>query len=54
VYNGNNNIKLLRVCLLEVLAVCVVTPRIVESAYKHVRGICCCYLQDGSERSVLW
>jgi hypothetical protein len=30
------------------------TPSIVESAYKCVSGICCCYLQGGSEWCVLW
>ena len=30
------------------------TPSSVESAYKHVSGICCFYLQGGSEWCVLW
>ena len=45
---------LLRVCLLEILVLCVLTPSSVESAYSHVSGIYCCYLQGGSERCVLW
>jgi len=45
---------LLRVCLLEILALCVLTPSTVESAYKHVSGIYCCYLHGGSEWCVLW
>jgi len=54
VYNCNNSIMLLRVCLLEILALCVLTPSTAESAYKHVSGIYCCYLQGGSEWCVLW
>ena len=53
-YNCNHSIKLLRVCLLEVLALCVLTPSSVESAYSHVSGIYCCYLRGGSEWCVLW
>jgi hypothetical protein len=53
VNNGNNSIMLM-VCLLELLAVCVLTPSTAESAYKHVSGIYCCYLQGGSEWCVLW
>jgi len=54
VNNCNNSIKLLRVCLLEILALCVLTPSSVGSAYKHVSGICCCCLHGGSEWCVLW
>jgi len=41
-------------CLLELLALCVLTSSAVESAYKHVSGIYCFYLQGGSEWCVLW
>jgi hypothetical protein len=54
VYNCNNSIMLWRVCLLEILALRVLTPSTVESAYKHVSGICCCCLKGGSECCVLW
>jgi len=32
----------------------ILTPSSVESEYKHVSGICCCYLQGGSVWCVLW
>ena len=47
VYNVNNSIILIRVLF-------ILTPSSVGNAYKHVRGICCCYLQGGSEWCVLW
>ena len=49
-----NSIILIRVSLTEILAFWFLTPSCVESAYKHVSGICCCFLQGGSEWCVLW
>jgi hypothetical protein len=40
--------------LTEILALFVLTLSTVESAYRHVSGIYCCYLQGGSEWCVLW
>jgi len=45
---------LMGVSLTDILAFWFLTPSIVESAYKHVGGIYCCYLQGGSEWCVLW
>ena len=54
VYNVNNSLVLIRIYCTQVLALCVLTPSSAESAYSHVSGICCCYLQGGSEWCVLW
>jgi hypothetical protein len=54
VYNSNNSIILIRVCLTEILAVCVLKPRGVGGAYEHVSGACCFYLHGGSAWCVLW
>jgi hypothetical protein len=54
VNNCNNSIKLFMVCLLEILALCVLTLTTVDTTYRHVSGIYCCYLQGGSEWCVLW
>jgi hypothetical protein len=54
VNNCNNSIKFLRVCLLEILALNVLTPSSAETAYSRVSGIYCCYLQVASEWCVLW
>ena len=54
VYNSNNSIMLIRVCLTEILAAFVLTPRGVGGAYEHVSGACCFYLQGGSAWCVLW
>jgi hypothetical protein len=49
-----SGIIMVRGSLTEIMALCVLTSSIVESAYKHVSGIYCRYLQGGSEWCVLW
>ena len=53
-FEFDNSIILIRVSLTEILAFWFLTPSCVESAYKHVSGIYCCYLQGGSKWCVLW
>jgi hypothetical protein len=48
------SIMLVKGSLTEILTLCVLTPSTVDSAYKHVSGIYCRYLQGGSEWCVLW
>jgi len=48
-YKFCNSAILIREYFTEIVAYPVLTPSIVERAYKHVSGICCCHLQGGSE-----
>jgi hypothetical protein len=54
VNNINNSVILIRKYFIEIVTLPVLTPSTVESAYKLVSEICCCYLQGGREWCVLW
>jgi hypothetical protein len=49
-----NSVILIREYFTEIWRALFLTPGTVGSAYRYVRGICCFYLQGGSECYVLW